>query len=115
MSCAGLAKLVLLSFPELSPEFFRGRSKQVVNRFRTTIFDRAEKFSRPAGSVQPNGFSLDNVYGIPRPCGSMTLAQLRQPEIGMCVVCRSWIKVQIKLISYIFPLKLPVASLDSRF
>jgi hypothetical protein len=54
---------------------------------------------------------VDRVFGT---YGALAFAGLGQPEIGVRVVCRSGVQIQIKLERNMFRLKVRVAPLDHR-
>ena len=95
-----------------SAEFLSGVLEQNLNLIGTAPIYGAELPPRPTGLVQPNTLSAENVDRMFGTYGGSAFASLGQPEIGVRVVCRSGIQIQIKLERNMFRLKLRVAPLD---
>ena len=97
-----------------SAEFLSRVLEQNLNLSGTTLIYGAELPTRPTGLVQPNTLPAEDVDRVFGTYGALAFAGLGQPEIGVRVVCRSGIQIEIKLERNMFRLKVRVAPLDHR-
>ena len=97
-----------------SAEFLSRVLEQNLNLSGTAPIYGAELLTRPTGLVQPNTLSAEDVDRVFGTYGALAFAGLGQPEIGVRVVCRSGVQIQIKLERNMFRLKVRVAPLDHR-
>ena len=73
-----------------------GFAEQLLNLFWTTLVDRAEDLSRQAGPIKPHGLTADDIDRAFCSDRAFALPRLGQPEIGMGVIGRSGVEIEIK-------------------
>lgn len=98
--------------PRHPAELLGGVLEQRLDRIGPAAIERAEIPPRRTGLVQPDIFSPEDVDRVFGTDGALALAQLGQPEIGVRMVGRPWIKIEIELEGDMQGLKLGIAPVD---
>lgn len=94
-------------------EFPHGVLEQVLNLIGAAPLERAEFAAWRAGLVKPDVFPgehIDRVFGTD---GALAFAELSEPEIGVGMVGRPVVKIEIDLERNMVRLKLSISQVDS--
>src|SRR4051794_35705960 len=77
-------------------EFLGGVLKQQLNLIKTVSIDVAKVPPGHTRLVQPDILAAEDVDRVFGSDGALPLAELGQPEIGMRVICRPWIEIEVE-------------------
>ena len=100
--------------PRHPAELLGGVLEQRLDRIGPAAIERAEIPPRRTGLVQPDIFSPEDVDRVFGTDGALALAPLGQPEIGVRMVGRPGIQIEIELEGDMHRLKLGIGPVDRR-
>jgi hypothetical protein len=101
-----------LSSPCHSAEFLGGVHEQRLNLIGAAALDSAEVAARRVGLIYPDILAAEHIDRIFGPHGALAFAHLREPEIGMGMVRRSGVKIDIELKGNMHWLKISITLVD---
>lgn len=94
-------------------ELLGGVQEQRLNLLETAPIDGAELPPLPIGLVEPHTLSAEDIDRISGTDGARTLTEVGEPEIGMGVVRRPRVEVEVEFNGDLHRLKFCIAPLDA--